>query len=79
MDHKVVYTILEANTKLRKRGEKPLTNATHYKLLVGETVYLTITRPNISHIVDIMNQFKFSPQATHYVIKLYILCDKCIL
>jgi len=39
-----------------------------YQKLVGKLIYLTITRPDLSHSFSIVNQFMHSPTATHMMI-----------
>ena len=50
-DNKNVDTPIEFNVHLTPSGGKPLSNPSLYKQLVGNLVYLTVTRPNISSAV----------------------------
>ena len=50
-DNKNVDTPVELNVHLTPSGGKPLSNPSLYKQLVGNQVYLTVTRPNISYAV----------------------------
>ena len=50
-DSKTVDTPVELNAHLTPTGEKPLSNPSHYRCLVGNLVYLTITHPDISYAV----------------------------
>ena len=50
-DSKTVDTLVEFNAHLTPTGGKPLSNPSLYRRLVGNLVYLTITRPDISYVV----------------------------
>ena len=50
-ESKIVDTPVELNVHLTPSGGKPLSNSSLYRCLVGNLVYLTITRPNISYVV----------------------------
>jgi len=39
-----------------------------YQKLVGKLIYLTITRPDLSHLFSIVSQFMHSPTTTHMMI-----------
>ncbi|KAK3036084.1 hypothetical protein RJ639_029837 [Escallonia herrerae] len=51
-DQKCVDTPMEPNLKLKKDAGERLSDPTHYHQLVGRLVYLTMTRPDISHAVN---------------------------
>ena len=46
-DNKTISTSLEYNANFTPLDGEPISNATHYRQLVGSLIYLTITRPNI--------------------------------
>ena len=48
---KTVDTLVELNVCLTPSGGKPLSNPSLYRHLVGNLVYLTVTRPDISYAV----------------------------
>jgi hypothetical protein len=50
-----------------------LPDATLYRQLVGSLIYLTTTRPDISHVVHIVSQFMSAPRSTHFSAILRIL------
>ena len=45
-----------------------------YRQLVGNLIYLTVTRPYIAHAVHIVSQFMTAPRTIHFVVVLRILC-----
>jgi hypothetical protein len=44
----------------------PLVDPSRYRHIVGNHVYLTITRPDIAHVVHILSQFVSTPTSVHY-------------
>ena len=51
-DSKIVNTPIEFNAHLTPSGGKPLSNPSLYRRLVYSLVYLTITHPDISYVVQ---------------------------
>ena len=43
-----------------------LSDATLYRQFVGSLVYLTLTQPEITYVVNLFSQFMVAPQSTHY-------------
>ena len=60
-DSKTVDTPIELNAHLTSIGEKPLSNPSLYRRLVGSLVYLTITRPDISYAIHQVSQYLSAP------------------
>lgn len=58
-------TPLELNVKLQQTDGSPVSCPSTYRRLVGSLLYLTMTRPNISHAVQIISQFVSNPYTTH--------------
>ncbi|KAL5753905.1 hypothetical protein ACOSP7_022125 [Xanthoceras sorbifolium] len=56
-DNKTVSTPLEYNAKLTLLDGEPISDATRYRQLVGSLIYLTVTRPDISHAVGMVSKF----------------------
>ena len=63
-DSKTVDTPVELNAHLTPSGGKPLSNPSLYKRLVGNLVYLTVTRPDISYAVHQVSQYLSAPRST---------------
>ena len=72
-DNKTVSTPLEYNAKLTPLDGEPISDATRYCQLVGSLIYLTITRPNISHAVGMVSKFMDAPRSVYYAVVLRIL------
>ena len=51
IDSKTVDTSIELNAHLTPSREKPLSNSSLYRYLVGNLVYLTVIRPDISYAI----------------------------
>jgi Reverse transcriptase (RNA-dependent DNA polymerase) len=58
-------TPMDCNTKLNLEDDKPLTNIGQYQRLVGKLIYLTVTRPDIAFVVNVVSQFMHSPRTDH--------------
>ena len=52
---------------------EPISDATCYRQLVGSLIYLTVTRPDISHAVGMVNKFMDAPRFIHYAAVFRIL------
>ena len=50
-----------------------MSNPSLYRRLVGNLVYLTVTRLDISYVVHQVNQYLSAPRSTHYAAFLRIL------
>jgi hypothetical protein len=59
---------MELNLQLR-----PLADPSRYRHIVSSLVYLTITRPNIAHVIHILSQFVGAPTSVHYAYLLRLL------
>ena len=73
IDNRIVSTPLEYNAKFTPLDGEPISDATHYRQLVGSLIYLTVTRPNISHVVVMVSKFMDAPRSVHYAAVLWIL------
>lgn len=62
---KPVSTPLTPSQVLRVSGT-PSLDHTLYRSLVGALQYLTITRPDFSYVVNIVNKFQSAPTIDHF-------------
>ena len=56
-DNKTVSTPLEYNAKHTPLDGEPISDATRYRQLVGNLIYLIVTCSNISHAVGMVSKF----------------------
>ena len=73
INSKTIDTPVEFDAHLTPTGEKPLSNPSLYRRMVGSLVYLIVTRPNISYAVHQVSQYLSAPQSSHYATVLCIL------
>lgn len=59
------HTLLPQNIKLLSDMQSPLTVPTPYRRLVDKLIFLTNTRPNITHAVHQVARFMQAPQMAH--------------
>lgn len=64
-DAKTFATPIKINVKISKEDGHPLTNLTLFRHLVGSLLYLTMTWPDISHVVQTISQFNYNPHKPH--------------
>ncbi|XP_043725881.1 uncharacterized mitochondrial protein AtMg00810-like [Telopea speciosissima] len=60
--YKPVDTPMDPNVKFGASNEKEFADKHQYRRLAGKLVYLTVTRPDISYVVDVISQFMESPK-----------------
>ncbi|GJU22208.1 putative RNA-directed DNA polymerase, partial [Tanacetum coccineum] len=53
--------------------DKYLRNVTSYQKLIGKLIYLTMTRPDISYVVQCLSQHMHAPLQSHFSIGLRVL------
>ena len=58
---------------LSKQTDTPPVDATLYIMLVGKLLFLTKTRPDISHAVSVVSGFMQEPQESHLQAAKHIL------
>ena len=66
-------TPMELYLQLRPDEGPLLLNPTRYRHLVGNLVYLTITRPDHAFVVHVLSQFVSAPTSVHYAHLLHVL------
>lgn len=57
---------MEAQHNLSTTSSSPLSDGTSYKRLIGQLIYLTITRPDLTYPVHILSQFMTKPTNLHW-------------
>jgi hypothetical protein len=62
---KPVSTPMELNAKVCALEGKDLEDATMYRQLVGSLIYLTLSRPDISHAVGVLSRYMQNPKKPH--------------
>jgi hypothetical protein len=62
---KPVQFPMEPNMKFSKDSGQILDDPTAYRRLVGQLLYLTISRPDISFAVQVLSQFMNKPRVPH--------------
>ena len=72
-DSRTVDTPVKLNAHFTLSEGKPLSNPSLYRRLVGNLVYLTVTRLNISYAVHKVSQYLYALRLTHYTVVLRIL------
>ncbi|XP_021801224.1 uncharacterized protein LOC110745446, partial [Prunus avium] len=65
LDCKPVSTPMASKGRFSRTHGTPLTYSTFYRQLVGALQYLTMTRPDISYVVQHVSQFIGSPTDAH--------------
>jgi hypothetical protein len=56
---------LEQNVKLSADERDLVEDTTMYRRIVGSLIYMTITRPDLSYAVGVVNQFMQTPRKPH--------------
>ena len=56
---------LDQNLKLSKDEGEPIPDSTIYRRLIGRLMYLTITRPDLSYVVQLLSQFMENPRVSY--------------
>ena len=72
LDSKPIYIPMVVSQHLIIDGS-PFSDPTLYRSLVGALQYLTITRPDIAHAVNSVNQFLHAPTVDHFLAIKHIL------
>jgi hypothetical protein len=62
---KPATTPIDSNCKLNIEEDEPLKDVTQYQRLVGKLIYLTITRSDISFVVNQVSKFIQAPRKPH--------------
>ena len=70
---KPVSTPIEPNLKLSLEDGKDLLDVSMYRRLIGKLLYLTLTRPDISYVVNRLSQFLSKPKVPHLLAAQHVL------
>ncbi|GJT84466.1 ribonuclease H-like domain-containing protein, partial [Tanacetum coccineum] len=67
--------ILDQSKKKKDKNESDsaLSNITCYQKIVGKLIYLTLTRPDIAHVVHCLSQFMYAPCQSHLKLAFHVL------
>jgi Reverse transcriptase (RNA-dependent DNA polymerase) len=71
---KPVNTHMATGSPLLKLSGEPFADPHSYRSIVGALQYATITRPEISFVVNCVSQFMHSPYTCHWMAVKQILC-----
>ena len=72
-DCKPSLTPLPEGLTLSKNTDTPPVDATLYRMLVGKLLFLTKTRPDLTHAVSVVSRFMQNPQEAHLQAAKHIL------
>ena len=72
-DCKSSFTPLPEGLTLSKDSATPPVDATFYRMLVGKLLFLTKTRPDLTHAVSVVSRFMQNPQEAHLQAAKHIL------
>ena len=64
---KPATTPMELGLKLSVQSSSPLVDETLFRQLVGNLIYLTATRPDISFAMSDISRFMSSPKVDHWI------------
>ncbi|XP_019095621.1 PREDICTED: uncharacterized protein LOC109130491 [Camelina sativa] len=67
-------TPMEVNYQLGSVKSPLYKDPEQYRRLVGQFIYLTITRPDLSYLVHILSQFMKTPLVAHWEAALHLVC-----
>ncbi|KAL5820074.1 hypothetical protein ACOSQ4_023916 [Xanthoceras sorbifolium] len=67
-DAKPVSTPLSLTDPLKLDDGSPSTDSTQYRQVIGSLQYLSLTRPDVSFVVNKLSQFMHRPTSNHWVV-----------
>ena len=70
---KPLSTPMDPNIRFQKDDGAPFSDPAAYRRLVGQLLYLTTTRPDISYAMTTLSQFLHAPMVSHYRAALRVL------
>jgi hypothetical protein len=72
-DNRTAATPMDLHLQLCLPDGVPLEDPSRYQHIVGILIYLTVTRPDIAHVVHILSQFVCAPTSVHFGYLLRVL------
>ena len=72
-DSRIAATLMDLHLQLRPTDGAPLEDPSQYRHIVRSLVYLTVTRPDIAHVVHILSQFVSAPTSVYFGHLLHVL------
>ena len=63
--HQTIETLLELNVRYFSLDGTLLSDPSIYCTIFGSMVYLIVTNPDISYVVNVVSQFVVSPTTVH--------------
>ncbi|GKA45943.1 retrovirus-related pol polyprotein from transposon TNT 1-94 [Tanacetum coccineum] len=73
LNDKPVTVPIDPVVSLSLTDGDPLPDPSHYRTLVGKLIYLTITRPDISFVAQLLSKLSQAPRTTHMKALLKVL------
>lgn len=77
LECKPITTLLETNLVVNSddsiKNYDILLNVTEFRKLISKLIYLTINRPSISYVVQVLSQFMHKPRKSHLIIVFRLL------
>lgn len=64
---------LDQHEKLTLEGGTPIPDPEQYRRLIGKLIYLTITRPDVTFVVQVLNQFMHAPTSSHMEAAIHVI------
>ncbi|XP_068657998.1 uncharacterized mitochondrial protein AtMg00810-like [Aristolochia californica] len=72
-DDRIMDSPIELHHRLSRTDGELFSDVTRYREVVGSLVYLTVTRPDITYVVHVVNQFASAPRTAYWTTVLRIL------
>ena len=64
---------MERGLKLSDKGDL-LKDPSHYRMLDGRLIYLTVSRPDLTYSVHVLSRFMYQPCKLHMEAALRVVC-----
>ncbi|XP_070015366.1 uncharacterized mitochondrial protein AtMg00810-like [Nicotiana sylvestris] len=65
LEQNLKLTIVDYDNHMGKAGDEVLKDISGYQRMIGNLIYLTITRPNICFAVELLSKFMQHPKQSH--------------